>query len=242
MLLARGEARGVQQFARRQGCADCHAPVDPGHLAVMRGGNRLGDRGKGDMPAPSAVHRHPAGLHPWRHRAGPAEPHPAGLRHPNFAHMAGQAVHIPSPPASPHDPESLMPPGLTPRRPPSRAPRTEKGSHRLCEVPHGLLLHHLGACGQPGILGPGYGELTALLEVARRASPARVPVPVLLDGGIPDKPGVAAVFSQHRLLGGRRKQPVPGHANTLANIADIPKEVKRRFLGLKAGSSTPRFL
>ena len=53
---------------------------------------------------------------------------PSRPLHPNFAHMAGQAVHIPSPPASPHDPESLMPPGLTPRRPPSRAPRTKKAA------------------------------------------------------------------------------------------------------------------
>jgi hypothetical protein len=52
---------------------------------------------------------------------------------------------------------------------------------------------------------------------------------------------VAAVVPQHRLLGGRGEQPVPGHANTLANTTDISGEVKRRFLpSLKAGVSTPR--
>jgi hypothetical protein len=66
-------------------------------------------------------------------------------------------------------------------------------------------------------------------------------VGVLLDGQVPDVPGVAAVVPQHRLLGGRGEQPVPGHANTLSDTADISGEVKRRFLpGLKTGVSTPR--
>jgi len=50
------------------------------------------------------------------------------------------------------------------------------------------------------------------------------------------------LVQQHRFLGGRGEQPVPGHANILSNTADISGEVKRRFLpGLKAGVSTPRF-
>jgi hypothetical protein len=61
-------------------------------------------------------------------------------------------------------------------------------------------------------------------------------VGVLLDGEVPEAPGVAAVVPQHGLLGGRGEQPVPGHANTLANTTDISGEVTRRFLpGLKAG-------
>ena len=60
-------------------------------------------------------------------------------------------------------------------------------------------------------------------------------------GQVPYVPGVAAVVPQHRFLGGGGVQPVPGHANTLANTADISGEVTRRFLpGLKAGVSTPR--
>jgi hypothetical protein len=67
-------------------------------------------------------------------------------------------------------------------------------------------------------------------------------VGVLLDGEVPDVPGVAAVVPQHRLLGGGGEQPVPGHANTLSDAADISGEVTRRFLpGLKAEVSTPRF-
>jgi hypothetical protein len=69
-----------------------------------------------------------------------------------------------------------------------------------------------------------------------------VPVGVLLDGEVPDVPGVAAVVPQQRFLGGGGEQPVPGHANTLAIATDISGEVTRRFLpGLKAGVSTPRY-
>jgi hypothetical protein len=82
--------------------------------------------------------------------------------------------------------------------------------------------------------------LPALLQVGRPALPAGVPVGVLLDGQVPHVPGVAAVVPQHRLLGGRGEQTVPGHANTLSGTADISREVTRRFLpALKARVSTP---
>ena len=101
--------------------------------------------------------------------------------------------------------------------------------------------HRLGPGGQPRVLRPRGGQLPALLQVPRRARPARAPVPVLLDGQVPHVPGVAAVVPQHRLLGGRGEQPEPGHANTLSDSADIFGEVTRRVLpGLKAGASTPR--
>ena len=88
----------------------------------------------------------------------------------------------------------------------------------------------------------GGGELPALLQVARSVPAAWVPVGVLLDGQVPHVPGVRAVVPQHRFLGGGGVQPVPGHANTLSNTADISGEVERRFLpGLKAGVWSPRF-
>ena len=43
---------------------------------------------------PGPVPGHPVGLHSRRHRAGPAEPYPSGLRHPHLAHVAGQPPHI----------------------------------------------------------------------------------------------------------------------------------------------------
>ncbi len=85
------------------------------------------------------------------------------------------------------------------------------------------------------------GELTALFQVARGALAAGVPVGVLLDGQVPDVPGVAAVVLQHGLLGGGGEQPVPGHTNTLSDGADISGELRRRFLpGLEAGVWSPR--
>jgi hypothetical protein len=66
-------------------------------------------------------------------------------------------------------------------------------------------------------------------------------VGVLLDGEVPHVPGVPAVVPQHRFLGGRGDEPVPGHTNTLSDTTDISGEVTRRFLpGLKTGVSTPR--
>jgi hypothetical protein len=157
------------------------------------------------------------------------------------AGFPAEPPYIPLPSASPHDPESLVPAGLAPRRTPGRVPRVEEGGHRLGEVAERLLPHHLGTCGQPGVLSAGGGELPALLQVARSALAARTPMRVLLDGQVPYEPGVAAVVPQQGLLGGRRKQPVPGHTNPLAISTDISEEVKRRLLRvLKEAGSTPR--
>jgi hypothetical protein len=65
------------------------------------------------------------------------------------------------------------------------------------------------------------------------------PPGLLLDRQVPHIPGVRAVVSQHDLLGGRRVQAVPRHANTLANTSGILREMKRRsLLGLRAEVST----
>ena len=103
----------------RQGRGDHHPPVDPHDLAGARCRDRIGNGREGDMPAPGAVHRDPVGLHLRRHGAGPAEPHPPGLGHPDLADLTGHPAHVPLPAASPGDPESLIPPGLAPRRPPA---------------------------------------------------------------------------------------------------------------------------
>ena len=95
-----------------------------------------------------------------------------------------------------------MPSGLAPRRPPGRVRRVEERRHCLGEVAQGLLLDRLGAGRQPRVLPSRLGELSASLPVARRARPAAVPVPLLLDGEVPYVPGVSAVVSQHRLLAG----------------------------------------
>jgi hypothetical protein len=119
----------------------------------------------------------------------------------------------------------------------------EEIRHSLGEIAQRLLLDHLGAGRQPRVPGPRGGELPALFQVARRTHPARVPVGVLLDGQVPDVPGVAAVVPQHRFLRGCGVEPVPErHTNILSDGTDISGEVKRRFRpGLTARVSTPRF-
>jgi hypothetical protein len=237
--LLSGQARHAQQLAGRQSRGHCHAPVDPHRLAITRPGDRLGDRGEGDMPAASAITGHPVRPHALRHLAGPAEPHPPGFGDPNLTGFPAESAHVPLAPA-PHDPEPLIPVGLAPRRPPGRVARVEEGHHRPGEVTQGLLLHRLRARGQPRVLRPHGCELPALLQVARRSRPGRVPVRVLFHGQVPHVPGVAAVVPQDGLLGGRGEQPVTGHANILSTGTDILGEVKRRFLPGKAGVSTPR--
>src|SRR5690242_19171858 len=220
-LPGRSKPGRAEHLARGQRCADRYAPVDASHLAVARRGDRLGDRGEGNMPASGPVQSHPVGLYAWRQLTGPAESHPPGLRYPHLTHVAGQAAHIPLLPALPDDPESLVPAGLAPGRPPGRVAWVEKRGPRLGEVPQRLLLDHLGPRGQPRILGSCLGELAALRQVTRRAVAARAPVRVLLHGQVPDVPGVGAVVPQHRFLGGRGEQPVLGHTNTLAISTDI---------------------
>jgi hypothetical protein len=161
-----------------------------------------------------------------RHGTGPAEPHPSCLGYPDFTDFSVEPPHM----LRLHcdDAEPLVPPGLPPRRPPGRVARIKESAHCLSEVPKRLLLHHLGPCGQPRMLGAGGGELSALLRVSGRACPSRSPVLMLLNSQIPDIPSVAAVVLQHALLGTRGKQSVPTHTNTLSTATDIFGEVKRR--------------
>jgi hypothetical protein len=48
--------------------------------------------------------------------------------------MPGHAARVLLPPAPSGDPESLIPPGLAPRRPSGRVRRVEERGHRLGEV------------------------------------------------------------------------------------------------------------
>jgi hypothetical protein len=235
-----GKAGGIQHLPGRQSGGYCHTPVDADDLAVVRCWDRLGNGGKGDMPASRAVQRNPIGLYARRQGARPAEPYPPRRRNPDFAYSPAEPMHAPLPPAS-HNTESLATPSLPPGRVPSGVLRVEEG--RLCvgEVPQRLLLYHLAACSEPVILRSGGCELSALLKVARRTRAASMPVQVLLDGQVPNVPGMAAMIPEHRILGGRGKQPVSGHANTLSTTTDIFGEVKRRLVpSLKAKTLASR--
>ena len=92
LMAARGRVRAdevLRLVPGGRGRGDRHPPVNAHGLAVTRCGNRLRDGGEGDMPPARAVHRDPVGLRARRHRAGPAEPHPPRLRHPDLAGLTG---------------------------------------------------------------------------------------------------------------------------------------------------------
>jgi hypothetical protein len=227
LLASVAQSRRCQQFAGREGSADSYSAVDADDLSIAWVSNRAWDSGKGDVPAPGPVASYPVGLGVVGYCAGPPEPHPSGLRDTHQAYMSGHAADVPVSPAPSHNTESFIPACLPPRWSPCRVCRVEECRHSLAEVAQGLLLHHLGACGQPRVLGAGGCELTALLQVAWGALPARAPVSVLLDGQVPHVPGMGAVVAQRSLLDRRWKQAIAGHTNTLATTTDIPWEVKR---------------
>ena len=118
-----------------------------------------------------------------RHGAGPAEPHPPGLRSQSARPASRHPTHLLGLSATM---ESFI--TRTCASPAARPGCAgEERGPRLGEVPQGLLLHHLGALSQPRIRGAGGGE-----RLARPGSPehlsAPVPVPVLLDGQDPHVP------------------------------------------------------
>ncbi len=239
--LSRGQARHGQQLTRGQGRADSDAPVNADHLAVAWCRDRIGNGREGDMPAPGAVHRHPVGLPPGgtardqRNRTHPAlgtQTWPTFRDRRRTSHCRPRRPVIRNPSSRPALRHDGRPAGFAGRRTPPSPGRSRAAP---AAVPSGSLRAATGA-------RAGGGELPALLQVARRARPARAPVGVLLDGQVPHVPGVAAVVPQHRFLGGRGEQPVSRHANALSNTTDISGEVKRRvLLGLKARVSTTPF-
>jgi hypothetical protein len=134
--------------------------------------------------------------------------------------------------------EAFVASGFPPSRP--TVSTGEEVHRRLGEVSQCLLLHHLAACTQPPDLGAGLGELSALLQVTRRAATSGPPRGLLLDREVPHKPDMRAVVLQHCFLGGSRLQAIAGHSNTISRYTDVPEEVKRRVLpGQKAVASTP---
>jgi hypothetical protein len=155
--------------------------------------------------------------------------------------------HLPVTPVQPLDvarfntdlPERFMRAGLAPRR--ATVGAVEKVAHRLGEVAQRLLLHGLRASCQPVVFGAGRGQLGTLLVVTGRLA-TWLPVPLLLDGQIPHKPGMATVFDQHCRLLRPGKQPKPTHINKIGSTTDnMPKRGKRRCLPwIKPGVSTPQ--
>jgi hypothetical protein len=124
------------------------------------------------------------------------------------------------------DPKALIPPSLPPRGPATGAGK--EGGHGLAEVSQSLLLHSLRSGRQPREFGTRLRELTTLGNVPGRSGAAWPPVQVLLQGQIPHKPGLVAMFTQDQRLLRSRYEPVPGHKSNLLATADTSEEVTRR--------------
>jgi hypothetical protein len=123
------------------------------------------------------------------------------------------------------NPETLVAAGFTPPRPVVRP--GEEVLHRLIEIAQRLLLHHLAAVSQPLVLRAGIGQLTTLNQITRCTTAPGTPPRLLLDGQVPNEPGMGAVSGEDSLLRGERSQAVAGHKSKLLTDTDILEEVKR---------------
>ncbi len=231
------KARNAQQFSvgQRNRYRD---PAIDAHDAAVTGPNKgVGDNSESDVPAPRSIQRDPVRLHGVGDGAGPPETHPTDLRYPYLPVMAAQSLEVVRFEAD--LPEAFMLAGLTPCRAPVGA--VEKVTHRLGEVSQGLLLDGVRSGRQPLVFRAGRRQLGTLLVVTRRVA-ARLPVLLLLDGKIPDEPGMPAVVGQRGCLLMAGKQPKPAHINNLGRTTDnMPDVGKRRFLRRpKPRISTPQ--
>jgi hypothetical protein len=231
------KARNMQQLPAGQRNRYRHAAINTHHAAITGCWDRVGDRSKSDVPAPRAIQPDSVRLHRVCDVAGTAEPHPTDLGYSYLPIAAAQPLEVAR--FDSDLPESLILAGLAPRR--ATVGAVEKIAHPLGEIAQRLLLHRLRPGRQPLVFGPGRGQLGTLLVVTRRLA-AWLPVPPLLDGKIPHKPGMATVFDQRRRLLNARKQPKPTHINNLGKTTDnMPKGGKRRCLPrLQPGVSTPQ--
>ena len=167
------------------------------------------------MPAADPIAGDPVRLDTTRYRTRQSEAHHAHLGHPYTTEPTIQTFDMMR--FHPDLPESFVYTGFTPRRAAVRS--GEKVSHRLGEVPQGLLLHGLGASRQPVVLSTDLGQLSALLVVSGRAA-TRLPVLLLLDGQIPHIPGMATMLLQHHRLLSGGKQSVSRHTGNVAATTD----------------------
>jgi hypothetical protein len=233
---AGAKARSMQQLLVGQRNRDRYAAINTHHAAIARPRNRVGDHSESDVPAPRTIQGDSVRLRGVSDGAGPAEAHPADFGYPDLPVAAAEPFDVARFEAD--LPESFMCAGLAPRRATMGA--VKKVAHRLGEVAQRLLLHGLGPSCQPVVFGAGRGQLRALLVVIGRLA-AWLPVPLLLDGQIPDKPGVATVLGQRDHLLRAGKQPKSAHINNLGMTTDNLPIGGGRFLSrLKPRVFTPQ--
>ena len=215
-----GQAWRVQQLPGGQSCTDGHTAVDAHYLPGARPVDSLRNGGESDMPPANPVPGYPIRPHAVRHWAGPAEPHPSRLRHPDIAGPAAQPSDVPS--LDGDDPEPFIPPGLPPRRHAMGSP--EEVCHRLGKIRQRLLLHHHRPGSQPCERGTGLRQLPTLLCPSWSAGATGTPPRLLLAREVPHETGMGAMLSQDRPLGGGGLQPVSGHILNVDPATDKAEE------------------
>jgi len=215
-LLTTCEPRSVQQLASGQRRRYHHTAVHTDCAVIGRSGNRVGDVGEGDMPAPGAIPRNAVGLHIRGYCSRPAKSDPTDLGHPDPSVAPVELYDVLGLDAD--LPEALMNTRLAKCR--TAVSAGEKVSHRLCEIPQRLLLHRVRPSRQPVIFEADLGQLRRLLVVSRGTA-ARLPQLLLLNGQIPHEPGMPTMLQQLDLLSQRWRQPKPRHAHNVASATDI---------------------
>jgi hypothetical protein len=240
-LLTRCQAGGMQELAGGQRRRHCHTAINSDHAAIPRSRDRGGNVCERDVPAPGAVPGDPVGLDVLGHSPSRAESHPSDLGHPDPSVAPVELCDM-----APLDPDlskTFMQTGLAERRASMGA--GEKVVHGLREVPQRLLLHCLRSGPQPVVSGPDLSQLRRLIVVPRRVT-ARLPPLLLLDGQVPYKPGMPAMFQQQHLLSRRRQQPKPRHTRKLTTATDTkgPRALAHVAIGVapwrECGSFRPK--
>jgi hypothetical protein len=120
---------------------------------------------------------------------------------------------------STYDPEAGLPASLAPCGPAVDSP--EEVSHSLREIAERLLLDGLRTSCQPPELRTCLGQLPTLGREIRGGRPVRPPIPVLLDGQIPNETGMRAMFPHDLFLLLVRYEPVAEHESNVAATYDI---------------------
>ncbi len=227
----------MQQLLVGQRNRDRYAAIHTHHAAVTGSRDSVGDGGKSYVPAPRPIQGDSVRLHTVGDGAGPAEPRRTDLRYPDLPIAAAQPFGVAR--FDSDLPETFMLAVLAPRR--ATVSAIDKVPHGLRELAQRLLLLHcLGPSCQPVIFGAGCSQLRALVVVTGRVA-TWLPVPLLLDGQIPDKPGMATVLGQRDHLLRAGKQPTPARMNNLGRTTDNPPKGGGRFLSrLKPRVFTPQ--
>jgi hypothetical protein len=209
------KARNTQQLPGGQRRRRRHPAIDANHAAITGAWNSFGDDGKGDVPASRSIQGDAIRLHRVGDAAGPPEPNPTYFRYPYLPVAAAQPFEVARFESDLAKP--FMPADLAPCRATMGA--VEKVAHRLGEVAQRLLLHGLRSGRQPIVFGARRRQLGTLLVVIRRLA-SRLPVPLLLDGEIPHKAGMATMLGQYGRLLTAGKQPKPAHTVNIDKTTD----------------------